>query len=83
MRSVCNSLTIAYFLCTGTACTLLHSDGNSPSVIQDLKVISEELHNELPQILIIGIVILSGQYDLFGFKHGSFKLFSKFHLKKS
>ena len=56
------------FLCTGTTLGFFHSDGNSPFIIQDLKIISKGLHNDLPQILIIQILILSGPCALFGFK---------------
>ena len=81
MISVCNYLTNAcLFLCTGTAVAFFHLDGNFPFVIHGLKNISKGLRNELPQIIIIRILILSGPCHLFGL---SFELFSKYHLEKS
>ena len=59
---------IVAFLCTGTTLAFFHSDRNSPFTIQELKIISEDLHNDLPQILIIRVLILSGPSALFGFK---------------
>ena len=59
---------MSYFQCTGTALPLFHSDENSLFTIQDLKIIFVGLHNELPQVLIKQILILSGPCALFGFK---------------
>ena len=56
------------FLCTGTTSAFFHSDRNSLFIMQDFKIISKGLHNELPKILIIRILILSGPCGLFGFK---------------
>ena len=69
MRSVCSSLTIARHFCVYKLHSLFfHPDGSFPFVIQDLKIISKGLPNELLQILIIRILILFGPCDLFGFK---------------
>ena len=57
-----------YFFCTGTTLAFFISDGNSPFTIQNLKIISKGLHNELPQILIKQRFILSRPCALFGFK---------------
>ena len=50
-----------------TTFALFNSEGNSSLGIQDLKIISKGLHDELPQVLITGIFILNGPCDLFGF----------------
>ena len=72
MGSVCNSITIAcHSFRTGAIFDFFHSDGNSPFLMQDLKIISKGLHNELPHILVIRILILSRPCDLFGFKFGN------------
>ena len=56
------------FLCIGTTLAFFYSDGYSHFIIQDLKIISKSLHNDLPQILIILILVLSWPCALFGFK---------------
>ena len=69
MRSVCNSSAIACQLfCVGPTLGFFHSDVNSAFIVPDLKIIFKGLHNDLPQILIIQIPILSGPCALFGFK---------------
>ena len=56
------------FLCTGTTLAFFYSDEYSPFTIQDLKIISKGLHSDLPEIVIIRILILSRPCALFGFK---------------
>ena len=53
---------------TGTTIAFFDKDENSPLLMQDLKIIFEGLRNELPQILILQILILSWPCDLFGLK---------------
>ena len=56
------------FLMDGNISGFFHSDENAPFVKHDLNMISQGLHNEMPQSLITRTLSFSGPWDLLGSK---------------